>query len=452
LITIDTWRRDHLSAVDSTSPPTPNLDALAAEGIVFTNAWAPSPWTLPSLAALQTGLPPRVMSVTKRPPLPSRPPRLAQLAWQSGWNTAAFVTNPYLLDAYLLDRGFAVYRHAGTLPALEPVERSLLACEITRGVNIRRERDRAADIVPPAIAWLRREGADSPFFLWLHLLDPHLPYNWRELPAAPPPGARGRAPSRDEVPAGHPHFPDGVFSAVGQVRKGMFVPDALERRAIAALYAREVQYADAWLGRLFAELRALGVWDRSLIVVTADHGEELFDHGGFEHGHSLMPEVTGVPLIVKLPAGEGAGRRLALPVSLLDLAPTLCARFGWPLPDVPGLDLGPLLDGKEELQGAVARIQVIENMLYGPAQLAWLSWPWLRVGPPDSAGLWFDLQRDPFAAVSLPPPAEATAIEVEVLRRLAGWDREAAALREKAGVAVPRLSPELKQRLEALGY
>ncbi len=455
VITIDAWRRDHLSLLNPDSPPTPHLDALAAESVLFTNAWAPAPWTLPSLAALQTGLPPRALGVRQYTAAPAGARRLAELAWNAGYATAAFLTNPYLFPYYGLDRGFARYRHANRLHALQPAERSILAREITRWANTRRELDSAEDVIPAAESWLQREGRRGPFYLWIHLLNPHLPYVWRALPAAevestsPP---RGAPPRRDQVPES-PHFRDGVFAAIGLAREGRFGPGTPERRGIAMLYAREVQFSDAWVGRLLASLRRLGLYENSLIVVTSDHGEELFDHGGFEHGHSLLPEVTGVPLIIRQPGAQGAGRTVHAPVWLLDLLPTFCARLGWPLPpERPGLDLGPLLAGAEELPAASARPLLLENLLYGPPQQAWLAWPWLRVALADGGQeTWYDLERDPRALQPLAPPPEAAALGARMKSLASGWEALAEGMALPAGEASD-LPLDLKRRLESLGY
>lgn len=474
LVTIDAWRRDHLALLGPLSPPTPALDALARDGTLYENAWSAAPWTLPSMGAMLTGLPPRALDLRKYRPLPAAVPTLAEAAHRAGWVTAAFATNPYLSTWYGFDRGFGDFEHSLFLEPLLPAERAVLVRELQRHLHARQEPESADVVVPKAQRWLRRHGSERPFFLWLHLMNPHLPYRWRELPppAAVPDGL-GVVPDPAAVPADG-WFAGRAFSALRPVRQGQFVPSEAEWRAIATLYAREVQFADAWVGRLLAELDALGLKERTVIVVTADHGEELNDHGGFEHGHSLRPEVTAVPLIVRRPGGP-RGARSAAAVSTLDLVPSCAGWFGWsvpaeavgrPLPDPATVAAAPpsspaasaaaspdVSTGAAPAAGGPERLLVLEGMLYGPPQLGLLAWPWLGVGPagPDTLA-WYDLAGDPGARRRTPAPPAGAAWRAAAAVWQADWDRLAASLRagEKPGGGVP--PDDVRRRLESLGY
>lgn len=466
LVTIDAWRRDHLAALGPAAPPTPALDALARDGTLYENAWSAAPWTLPSMGALLTGLPPRALDLRKYRPLPAAVPTLAEAAYRAGWSTAAFATNPYLSSWYGFDRGFGDFEHSLFLEPLLPAERAVLVRELQRHVHGYHEPESADVVVPKALRWLRRRGGERPFFLWLHLMNPHLPYRWRELPppAAAPDGL-GVIPDPAAVPADG-WFAGRAFSALRPVRQGQFVPSEAEWRAIATLYAREVQFADAWVGRLLAGLDALGLRERTVIVVTADHGEELNDHGGFEHGHSLLPEVTAVPLIVRRPDGP-RGARSAAAVSTLDLVPSCAGWFGWsapaeavgrPLPE-PGAPEEPPGGAPAAAPSAAPdarggeRLLVLEGMLYGPPQLGLLAWPWLGVGPagPDTLA-WYDLAADPGARRRAPAPLVGAEWRADAAGRQADWDRLAARLRagEKPGGGAP--PEDVRRRLESLGY
>ncbi len=456
LLTIDAWRRDHLSCLDPASPPTPHLDRLAGEGALFANAWTPSPWTLPAAGALLTGWPPAALGVRQYRPLPAGVGTLAATAWSGGWETAAFVTNPYLSRWYGCDRGFATFAHSLVLEPLEPAARCVLVRELSRYADLHFEASEAGVVMPQALRWLRRHGGERPFFLWIHLLDPHLPYSWRELPDDRPGAAgegRGVAPLAADVPDTG-HFRGRRFMALREVRSGAWVPDAAARRAIAALYGREVQYADAWAGRLFAQLRESALLDRTLIVVTADHGEELFDHGGIDHGHSLLPEVTGVPLIVRFPDGAGAGSVSREPVSLLDVVPTIAAALRWPRPaGTVGRNLAPA-PADPSAEASRGGPLVLENLLYGPQQVGWLQWPWLGVAP-DSGGResWYDLAASPRAVVAAPAPAEADSIVARGARLRAVWRQAGDLLRDGAGGPAAGGVPEdLRRQLRSLGY
>jgi len=446
LVTIDAWRRDHLGAIGGRGDLTPCLDRLAAEGLVYPDSWSSSCWTLPGMGTLMTGRSPRELGVERHRPLPAGAPTLAQVAWSHGWHTAAFATNPYLTSAYGFDRGFAEYEHALVLEPLLPAARSVLARELTHWVDRFVELDAAEFVVAKARRWLPTRPTDRPFLLWLHLLDPHLPYTVREAPGVAP-VTLPRSALLDERGLAAERLSD--------VRAGLdgLAPEV--REAIRGLYAGEVRYADRQLDLLFSALRAQGLWDSTLIVVTADHGEELFDHGGFEHGHSLLPEVSAVPLIVKLPAGGAAGLRVAGDRASADLLPSLCATLGWTPPDslTGRTDLWPLSAGAPSpVWTGPASPAVLENLLYGPPQSAVRAWPDFAILAPGAAPVWYDLAADPTASHPLAaPPATAP-------RSLAAADSVRALGDRTAGRLAgpqPRLvapDPALQRQLRSLGY
>jgi arylsulfatase A-like enzyme len=483
LITIDTWRRDHLSLINADAPPTPHLDALAQAGTVWTNAWSVSPWTLPSMGTIMTGLPPRVLGSGKYVPLPQDIPTLAEIAWQQGYATTAFATNPYLTEWYGFDRGFEFFEHSLVLETLLPAQRSVLSRELHRYAATRFEANNADHVVERARQWLIWHEVEQPLFLWLHFMNPHLPYRWRQLPepAADQKPACGIAPDLATVPD-NGRFAGRQYKGVMHIRTGEFVPDSRQREALRTLYAREVQYTDHCLGRLFDTLRQQGLWRNTVVTVLSDHGEEFWEHDGFEHGHSVMPEVSGVPWILRLPADRAAGQRVSAPVTTLDVFPTLCGLLNWPLPSARSgqalLTIGQgLLTGAREGQGdenstgapppaldrpwSTARPDrkdftvtlCIENMLYGPAQQATLLWPWFMVrSAADSGVSWYDLSTDPLALHPQPPPAAAIALIAASDTLLQTWDRQAAALNVSTTDDREEIPADLKRRLEALGY
>ncbi len=450
LVTIDTLRRDMVSALDPAAPPTPGFDALAEEGLLFTNAWSTSSWTLPAMASLMTGHAPRSLGVAKYMGLPADAVTLAQAARRAGWHTAAVATNPYLTPDYGFDRGFVDYEHALILEPLLPAGHSVLARELDHMAGLHLDLDDGRIVVDKAIRWLESYRGDAPVFLWVHLMDLHVPYRWMELPDGAPAPGRGVPADRSLVPD-HPLFPDGEFPGPYLARVRAALPDlAPEVRAgLRTLYRREVRYADACLARLCDALRANGRWDETLLVVVSDHGEEFFEHGGFEHGHSLMPEVTAVPLLVRLPGGEGGGARLDADCDLSDLAPTLCRRLDWILP--------PEVAGRAELLdvgvGPSARIAVLENMLYGPPQLGLRGEGLLGVGPAERPPVdWYDLAVDPGALAPLPePPPAADVLFSGARERQERWD----ALAEELAGPDPQevdVDDALRRKLRSLGY
>ncbi|MEN8181855.1 MAG: sulfatase, partial [Myxococcota bacterium] len=307
LVTLDTTRADRLGAYGNPSGVTPNLDRLAAESIVYTHALAPSSWTLPSHASLFTGKftsshgarydPQGPLVLTDV--IPGKPGwerirarglegdqiTLATLLSEAGYATGAVVAGPWLMRVMGLDAGFAFYSDAG----IESVNGRL-----------------AADVTDTALAWLSEPR--EPFFLFLNYFDAHAPFS-------PPAGFL-----RKDAPA-----PPGL--------------SAKEARRLAR-YEGEIRYMDHHLGRLLAGLRELGLYDSTWILVTADHGEALGEHGTRGHGSTLYQEVLHVPLIMRYPHGaEGPARRSDL-VQLVDLLPTILHRLALPTP--PGIQGSPI--------------------------------------------------------------------------------------------------------------
>ncbi len=272
LITIDTVRADHLGCYGATDIHTPTLDALAHDGIVFERAISQVPLTWPSHAAILTGTYPfqnGVQDFTGQP-LDPRFRSVAQVFKQQGYATGAVVSAFVLDRSWGLARGFDFYDDAFSAETFQTKDVGLV--------------DRkASESVSHAINWLQRTPK-RPFFLWLHLYDPHSPYD-------PP------EPFRTQY-RGH-------------------------------LYDGEIAYADHELGRLIAWLKQNRLYDRSLIVFLSDHGESLGDHGEKEHGFFVYNSTVHIPLIVKPPVGSGIRPgRVARPVETVAVAPTLLRLAG----------------------------------------------------------------------------------------------------------------------------
>ena len=451
LVTVDTWRADH----DRLPDGPPGSPLAAVDGLVaLRDTWSSASWTLPSMATLLTGWPPRVLGVARYRGLPAGVETLAGIARRAGYDTWAVAANPYLAPEYGFARGFARYDHARRLEWLLPAARSVLVRELTARWEFLLARDDAAHQVGRALRWLRSRRRQRPVFLWVHLMDPHLPYR-RHRPADFPPSARqeGRTWCAPPPPAAAPFTPRGLpASALPAVRERC--PDLPDSLAVALrrLYAGEVAYAEAWVAELLRYLREHDRWDRTLLVLTADHGEELLDHGGYEHGHSLLPEVTRVPFYVHRPGASPARRALAGDRRTLDLVPTLCRELGWTPP--AGLPGRPRLwDPADSTRGAVPPA-VMENMLYGPSRLGLRLDRWLRLTVPDRGdSVWYDLRDDPACRRPLPAaPAGADALLAAARRRLVRWDSLAAVVQGEETDGAVVLDAQLRRRLRSLGY
>ena len=308
---IDTLRADHLGVYGYPRPTSPNIDRFAQDSVLFLDASAHSSWTRPSVVSLLTGLLPPAHGVQGRADkLPASVRTLAEMLGEQGYETLGLVTNGNVGPTFGLDRGFSYFRHL-------------------RESTERPEMHRLSDHLNEWIFRFLDNRADDPrpFFLYAHATDPHLPYT-------PPEPFRRR-------------FAAGVDPAIGQRESARAITSTRggseeTRAALVDLYDGEIAFNDHHFGRLLADLRQRGLYDSSLIVLAADHGEEFLDHGGWEHGKTLYSEQLHVPLILKLPGGAGAGTRVATSVSQVDVLPTIL--------DLLAIDPPAVIDGRSLLR------------------------------------------------------------------------------------------------------
>ncbi len=417
LVVVDTLRADHLGAYGHWRPTSPRLDARARRGVLFEQALSTSPWTLPAMASILTGQWPtrhgagsraRATGFAQVRRLAADAPGLAEAFRRAGYATAAFVNNSFLVPGSGLERGFDVYDH--------------------RPAGNWRHR-RADATVDAALSWLAR-AARGRFFLLVHVFDPHLAYD-------APSGVRGRFSAPYAAGELRPDKPQDVRARLATLR-------AEQKAYLAAAYDEEILFVDAQLERLFQGLERRGAWARTLVMLTADHGEELFEHGGFEHGHSVYQEVLRVPLVVWGPGLRA--RREAQPISLADLAPTLLeAQQLAPARACDGVSLWPLLrDG----QPPGARALVAEGTLHRPERRALVRWPLkLHTNEHDGSRRLFDLADDPGERIDLagarPREVQRLSAELERLLRVAAGGAP--------GQGLP-LDPEVLESLRSLGY
>lgn len=428
LVTLDTLRADRLGAYGARGIETPYFDTLAAGGVLYERAVAPMGMTLPSHISLFTGLYPREHGVLNNGTvLAESIATLPELLRDAGYATAGFTSVRLLAPENGAAQGFDTFAHP------EAAQR------------------RAGATVPLALDWLARQPPERPIFLWVHLFDPHLPYE--------PPG--------EWLPAGGPDLPDSVdWNYLQRVagRNGGEVPAEILARALE-LYDGEVAYADHWLGRLVRGMREAGRWDGTLAVVTADHGE-CFENGVyFEHSECLWQGTIRVPLVVRWPSGhEGtAGVRVAEQVSLLDVAPTLLEAVGLPLPErlsgrpltaaarrgYPILIQQPFYPERAGLRRA-RLFEAIASVAGDPTldpdpevrQVGLVTREWKLLRSPEGEALYRLPEED---ANLLPRRPEAAAELTTLLDR--------ALARHPLNLAAPEtVDPELVESLKALGY
>ena len=429
LVTIDTLRFDQ-SPCDMPAATRPALARFCSEATAYRHAVAAAPWTLPSLGSILTGLPVSVHGLAAPETyLPVEVPTVAAALERAGFATGAFANSPFLPGSGL-DRGF---REAQIFPLssrrvtladrlllpLEPSWNCWPAREVTdAGLNER------------AVRWLRHQQGEA-VFLWVHYFAPHQPYEppLRLLPAVP-------VDSR----VGH------RFSRFTAVRTGLFAPTAAEKAWIATLYRGEVARTAENLDDLLATLILLDRYDDATIVVTADHGEELWDHGGYEHGHTLFDELLRVPLLVRGPAAVPVGEQTA-PVPAWTVAASA-------LLDGAGLRFPAHLATAGE-----HRAPLIHSgwcLYYGPCEGLTFTdaGTWKYVVEPDaSRERLFDLIADPGERRSV--AGERPEVLADARTELAAQRSEEERLRRRLGIPDPvphALDSTLRERLRALGY
>jgi arylsulfatase A-like enzyme len=359
LVTIETLRADHVGSHAYGRNTTPNLDRLAREGARFENAVAQAPFTLPSIASLMTGMTPPRHGVRNHPAvLADSIETLAERFQMAGYQTAAMTRHTWLRNKSGLDQGFSEYHNNKFSAGLDARSLSLAASD-----------------------WLAARDPARPFFLWLHFLDPHLPYTpsypysvlYHDAYGQEPQAKHLRAMAaaavdrENYVPtpyadlAGGPyydlvlrHYPENrilLDLAFWRRSRGsiFFNKDLYSRYEVSQivdLYDGAILYTDDNLGRILQKVSELGLADSTIVAVTGDHGEALGEHGlSFTHDFTLYDEVLRVPLVIRGP-GVVPGAEIAQQVRLMDVAPTLLEMAGVaPLSGVEARSLAPLLRG-----------------------------------------------------------------------------------------------------------
>ncbi len=391
LITIDTLRADHVGCYGAQSGKTPTLDSLAHDGVVFERAISQVPLTWPSHAVILTGTYPfqnGVQDFTGQP-LAEHFRTVAQAFQQAGYATGAVVSAFVLDRSWGLARGFDFYDDAFSAETFEKKDIGLVD-------------RRAGESVAHAINWLKKTP-QRPFFLWLHLYDPHSPYD-------PP------EPYRTEYRS---HLYDG-----------------------------EIAYADHELGNLMAWLKRNHLYDSSLIVALSDHGESLGEHGEDEHGFFVYNATVHVPLIVKPPAGSGiaAGRR-GDPVETTAVAPTLLQLAG----------VKDSIQAQIQSQALLGKSQAAKDPAYSETFYPFSSFGWSPLHALESERFHFieapkpelyDLESDPGETrnIATQQPAMVAVLREKMQALLA----HNPFTRQDAGAG--NLSPDAQEKLRALGY
>jgi arylsulfatase A-like enzyme len=430
LIVIDTLGAEHVGAYAPGLDTTPRLDALADGGVVFERAFAAAPWTQPSMAALLTGLYPSDTGVTGLgAPLPDEAHTLAEAMHAAG-RTGYGVVSHLLMGSRF-----------GWAQGLAALDESAVGDHAS--VSSPRVTDRALAL----LRGHRDTRGDEPFFMLAHYFDPHFDY------------------------LHHPDF-DRTSGYRGRLRPGMGIGelramrhdlDAADIAYLVGLYHEEIAFTDHHVGRLLDGLAALGLADDTLVIVTADHGEEFMRHGWIGHTLTLHDELIHVPMIWSLPGRLPAGR-VAAPVSLVDVVPTLAAGLDLDLEAAPaGVSLLPLLadpaggsPGGRDLFAEVSFV-ASENWPSGGDRRHTAFKTAIMAGDAKlvhdvTSGTWqaWDRGNDPFEMNDRYREDDPALLALR--RRLGAWEAGRHAAWGLLATPVSDLDDKTKERLKSLGY
>lgn len=440
---IDTLRADSMGIYFNPTGHSPNQDAIAAEGVTFERVISQAPWTQPAVASLFCSRYPGVHKVLdyahafkatfqgepKIAVFDDKFPTIAESLQGRGYATAGFVANPYTVAEFGFAQGFD---HFDTS----------FANNTTPG-NVVNE---------AAFAWLRERDSDKPFFLYLHYMDCHGPYEAGPEYVDPLLAQVEQKPNKRVLTSDEFNRLDYLKNRLPQVHSD----PALHRRLLryqeywAARYNAGVRQMDRYVGELRAGLAEMGLWDDAYVILTADHGEALCEHGFWEHGFSTHHTDLHVPLILRWPGVLPAGKRVRYTVRLIDVLPTLVDQLRLPTPPgMQGASLSPYIAGRPPSTPAVAFAEGVKRR--GLEQQAVQVQEWkliktLRTGRLQLYNIAEDhleqndlLQKYPRRARNLLAVLEE---QVRLNENLA------------AGFEVEQkgISPELRQRLIDLGY
>jgi arylsulfatase A-like enzyme len=328
LISVDTLRADHLGAYGYARDVSPAIDSLAEDGVLFERAFVAIPKTTPSLVSLLSGLQPKTHGVQRlKIPVSNAVPLLAQVLSDHGYATAGFCGQFNCSRRWGFDRGF---QHFDDRFEFDVGQESVL---VGGGFYPTSEK-RAGYLVDEAMAWIEvREGDPRPFFVWLHLMDPHAGY-------APPPPYPERFQGASAFSA---HAFHGAAVPVEMIHSQARVEGVVSYEDYVNRYDAEIRYLDDQLRRLFGFLRTTGLYREAVILLTADHGEYMGEADAgifyFSHGSSLFESEIRIPLLFKPPQAGAKPIRSDRLVSIVDVAPTILWSAGIQAPPADGTNL-----------------------------------------------------------------------------------------------------------------
>lgn len=446
LISIDTLRADRVGAYGYRLDTTPTIDALAARGVRFADTTVPWPKTWPSMAAMVTGKYPSTNGIRLRPrrPLPPENVTLAEALRDAGYATGAVVANVNLGRNFGFDQGFDHFVESWA----DEAKRLTGKTNFRNAPGLVKRFTNGRIVTDQGLAAIDALGAgkDRPFFLWLHYIDPHGPY------VPPPEFATLFAGEHEQrlVPLEElPPYQLQTDPATGLVSNDVGFYETQ--------YDREVRSVDAQIGRLLAGLEERGLTRDTLIVLTADHGESMWENAYYlEHGNVPYQTTGAAPLIFALDGRFDGGAVIEDPVGVIDVFSTVLAATGTPPPaGVASTNLLPVAEGKG---GAPAHV-FMESGKYEPFQLVARKGAWKLVqlrSPKDREWLGrpevalYDLASDPTEQADV--AAQNPEVVAELTAALAEWQKTTPRFSGDVKTDLKKLDPKTQEMLRALGY
>jgi len=457
LIVMDTTRRDHLPCYGYTRNTTPELDGLARESLLFTNAYSPSPWTLPSHASLMTGLYPSTHGADYNVNTSSKPAvnllrqdfiTLAEILSQYRYRTAGVVGATFCHRYFGIAQGFDYYNddfrtvnHDLNHYAIFQIANKLFSLSnffIRHGYHGIRIASKLNEI---AFSWLEKNYR-YPFFLFINYFDPHWPYS-------PPSPYDLLFKGKNERLIINNHGNDwNLFAKV--INNHHSLTDE-EKCHLLSQYDGEIAYLDYQIGKLVERLKSLNIYDESMIIITADHGESFGEHNLMDHGRALYEELLHIPLIIKYPLSHTIKGTCSAPVSLIDIMPTVLSTLDIPTPHT--------------IQGKVVTEALADRKVFAEhyRDKLWIEKfgerfdrDLIAVYSGDFKYIWashgkhelYNVNGDPQEAHNLihELPAIVTTMDEEIKKRLAQFESS------RAGNDLLQVDDAIKEKLEALGY
>jgi arylsulfatase A-like enzyme len=449
LITIDTLRADHLSAYGYKRRTSPVIDGLAAEGVLFVNAFSQSTWTKPSTASLLTSHYPTMHQTNlEKARLPEAELLLFEVLRAQGYRTAVLSGNPWITVEYGFDQGvdyfYSIYderfaRVTLFMPALKRPNNLVdapvynLIKRFVQGELSTTERDDR--LQAEAARWLAT-NPPRPFFIYLHMMSPHHPYN------PPPPFDRAFVDNPQTPPVTSYPRKSYFFGEHGDPLPPAQLADMVGR------YDGDILFADTMVGKLVATLGRLALLDDTVLIVTSDHGEEFYDHENWGHGHSVYNELLHVPLVIRYPALFAGGARVSVPVSAVDVMPTILELSGAPIPSsAAGRSLVALMRGTDPAPAGETYSELLYRYGSGRALIRGSQkFVGITVGTEERREL-YDLVADPGETRNLAGAAPDTPRFATRLAEVRTWAEE-----HRVDAAEAHVTTDMEQRVRALGY